>query len=70
MGRGNAATPALIMFVMGIIGLLVAAVEQIAYDQNYVIQKAVEAGELPGLQILTIVLFLIIGAILAALKSK
>ena len=70
MGRGNAATPALIMFVMGIIGLFIAVVEQIAYDQNYVITKAVEAGELPGLQILTIVLFLIIGAILAALKSK
>lgn len=69
MGR-NSATPALIMFVMGIIGLLAAAVEQIAYDQEFVITKAVEAGELPGLQIITIVMFLIFGAVLAALNSK
>ena len=69
MGR-NSGTPALILFVFGILGLLAAAVEQIAYDQNFVITKAMEAGELPGLQIITIVMFLIFGAIAAALYSK
>ena len=69
MGR-NSGTPALILFVFGILGLLAAAVEQIAYDQNFVITKAVEAGELPGLQIITIVMFLIFGAIAAALYSN
>ena len=69
MGR-NSGTPALILFVFGILGLLAAAVEQIAYNQNFVITKAVEAGELPGLQIITIVMFLIFGAIAAALYSK
>jgi len=69
MGR-NSGTPALVLFVFGILGLLAAAVEQIAYDQNFVITKAVEAGELPGLQIITIVMFLIFGAIAAALYSN
>jgi len=70
VGKSNAGLPALILFVFGIIGLLVAAVQQMAYDNEFILHLYVEAAEVPGLQIITIVMFLIFGTIAAALFSK
>ena len=68
MGR-NAATPAIIILVMGILGLFVAAMEQIAFDEGWILDLYLLSSEVPGLQIITIVLFLVVGSIIAALNS-
>jgi len=68
MGR-NAAKPGLIVFVCGILGLIMAAIEQLAYDNEFIFHLYVEATELPGLQILTIIIFLLAGCVLAAVTS-
>lgn len=66
----SSAKPGLIIFVCGILGLLVAAVEQLAYENGYILEKFVtEAAMLPGLQIVTILVFLLAGCVLAALTS-
>lgn len=70
VGKHNSGLPALILFVFGIIGLLVAAIQQMAYDNEFILHLYLEAAEVPGLQIITIVMFLIFGAIAAALFSK
>jgi len=46
-----------------------AAIEQLAYDSEYIFHLYVSSAELPGLQILTIVLFLLAGGALAAISS-
>lgn len=61
--------PGFIILGFGILGLLIAAVQQIAYDNEYVLHLYVEASEVPGLQVVTIVVFLLAGGILAALSS-
>jgi len=66
---GNAAKPGLIVFVCGILGLIMAAIEQLAYDNEFIFHLYVEAAELPGLQILTIIIFLLAGGVLAAVSS-
>lgn len=68
MGLGSA-KPGIIIFVFGILGLIVAAIEQVAHDNSWVLDIYLEAAALPGLQIMTIVLFLICGGIVAALSS-
>lgn len=69
MSRNNA-VPGLIILVCGILGLLVAAIEQLAYDNSYLLdQYLTEAAQLPGLQILTIIAFLLCGCALAAISS-
>jgi len=66
----NAATAGLIILVCGILGLLVSFVEQIAYDNDWILtQYITEAAMLPGLQILTIVIWLLVGGVLAAISS-
>lgn len=68
MGR-NSAKPGLIILVCGIMGVFLAAVEQYAWDNGWYSQLWWEAADLLGLQILTVVLALLIGGILAALRS-
>lgn len=68
-GKLGAAAPGIIILVMGILGLFLAAAEQIAFDNDFILNLYIEAAEVPGLQIITIVLFLICGGILAALNS-
>jgi len=68
-GKLGAAAPGIIILVMGILGLFLAAAEQIAYDNDFIINLYMEATEIPALQIVTIVLFLICGGILAAMNS-
>jgi len=66
---GNSAKPGLIILICGILGLFMAAIEQLAYDSEYIFHLYVGATELPGLQILTIILFLLAGGALAAISS-
>ncbi len=66
---GNSAKPGLIILLMGILGLFVAAVEQMAFDQEYIFHLYLEAAEMPGLQIVTIIIFLLAGGALAAISS-
>ena len=69
MGRGSG-TPGLIIFVCGMLGLIIAGVEQLAYDNSFVLDLFItEASQLPGLQIITIVIFLLVGGILGALSN-
>ena len=65
----NSAKPGIIVLVCGILGLFLAAVEQLAYDNEFLFHLYLEAAELPGLQILTIIIFLLAGGVLAALSS-
>lgn len=68
MGK-NRALPGMIILVSALMGLLIAAIEQMAFDNEYILHLYIESAEVPGLQILTIVLFMISGSIFAALKS-
>ncbi|MCJ7459210.1 MAG: hypothetical protein MUP17_09485 [candidate division Zixibacteria bacterium] len=48
-----------------------AAIEQVAYDNEWVLTVYLtDASQLPGFQIITIVFFLLIGAVIAALTSR
>lgn len=66
---GRSSTPGLIIFVCGILGLALAAIEQLAFENEWLLHLYVEAAELPGLQILTVIVFLLAGGCLAALSS-
>lgn len=68
MGR-NDATPGMIILVCGILGFLVAVVEQIAYDREWILNQYITSSSmLPGLQIMTILVWLLMGGILAAIS--
>lgn len=67
---GNAGKPGLVIFVFSILGFLVAIIEQICFDNEYLFHLYVEAAELPGLQIVTIIAFMLGGCVLAALSSN
>ena len=69
MGKQRSATPGLIILVCGILGLFVAAIEQLAYDNEFIFHLYLEAAEMPGLQIITIIIFLLTGGVLAAISS-
>lgn len=66
---GSSAKPGLIIFICGILGVLLAAIEQIAFDNSYVLHLYLEAAQVPGLQILTILVCLLAGGALAAISS-
>ena len=66
---GNSAKPGLIILISRILGLFMSAIEQLAYDSEYIFHLYVSSAEIPGLQILTIVLFLLAGGALAAISS-
>jgi hypothetical protein len=67
----SSAKPGIIIFVCGILGLIMAAILQLAYDSEYVITMYItEAADLPGLQIVVVILFLLIGGVLAAITSS
>lgn len=65
----NSAKPGLIILICGILGLFVAACEQLAYDNEFIFHLYLEAAEMPGLQIITILIFLLAGGVLAAISS-
>jgi hypothetical protein len=65
----NSAKPGVIIFLSGILGLFVSAIIQIAFDNEWIFSIYFEAADILGLQILTIVAFMILGSVLAALTS-
>jgi len=68
---GSSAKPGLIIFVAGILGLLIAAIEQLSYDNGYLLNEYfTESAQLISFQIITIVAFLIFGGCLAAITSR
>lgn len=71
MGRGDSAKPAMIILVCGILGLIVCAIFQIAWDNSWILTLYLEDTEqLIGLQIMTIVLFLLAGGALGAISQR
>lgn len=68
MGR-NSGTPGLIILVCGILGVFLAACEQLIWDNGWVSALWFNAGDLLGVQIISIVLMMLIGGVLAALSS-
>ena len=70
MGK-NSAIPGLIILICGILGLIMAAILQVLYEEEYQIHLYItEAEQLPGLQIVVIIIFLLAGCVLAALFSS
>jgi hypothetical protein len=66
----NAATAGMIIFVCCILGLFIDFIEQIAYANGWMINQYItDPSMLPGLQIMTLVVWALAGAILAALIS-
>ena len=57
----------LIILVSGILGTLLALIEQIGYNNNYFVNiYLTDATQLPGLMVATIVFFLLCGCVVAA----
>ena len=70
MGKHNSAKPGFIILVCGIMGVILAALMQLAYENEWLLDLYLSStDELLGLQIIFIILFLMIGAILGALSS-
>lgn len=63
----NNAKPGIIVLVCGLLGFIMAAIEQLAFDSEFVFHLYVTTAELPGLQILTILVFMLFGGTLAAI---
>ena len=69
MGR-NAGVPALILFVCGIVGLVLAVIEYQLYEQGWIVSQYVtNQAELTALMGITILMWLIVGAVLAAISQ-
>ena len=67
----NDVTRGLIVFIFGAIGVIVAYLEQIAYAGGYLVDEYTTGSiTLPDLQIMTIVLILLIGVIVAVVAKK
>ncbi len=60
---------ALTVVVFGIIGIILSIAEQVAYDNNYVFTAYIDqiTVTLVGVQVMTIVLALLVGVIVAIL---
>jgi hypothetical protein len=66
----NSGTIALMIFVSGILGLIVALAEGVMWNNNYVFPIfTTDATQLPGIQIMTIVFFILIGSVFAILAK-
>ena len=69
MGRSSG-IPALILFVCGIVGLILAVIEYTLYEQEWIVSQYVtNQTELTALMGVTILLWLIVGAVFAALSQ-
>lgn len=54
----------------GLVGVLFAAIEQIMYEQGVIVDEFISGSiALPDLMAITIIIFLLVGVILAAVKS-
>ena len=59
-----------IVFVFAIIGFIMALIEQMAYDNSYILNQYItSASMLQGLEIITIVVALLVGSVIAAASN-
>jgi hypothetical protein len=69
MGR-NAGIPGLILFVCGIIGLILAVIEYALYTEGWIVDMYITSqAELTGLMGVTVLIWIVIGAVMAALSQ-
>ena len=60
-----------IIVICGVIGIILAYMEQLMYESEYVLHLYIsEAAQLPGLQVVTILIWLLFGCVLAAYVSR
>lgn len=71
MKTDQGAKAGLIILVCGILGMLCALIEQMAYNSGYLLDLYLtDASQLPGLMIVTIILWLLIGCVIAAISQR
>ena len=67
---GNSYRAGFIVFVCSIMGLLMAVIEQMAYQNGFLVdQFLLTASMVTGLEILTIVVAMLVGCVIAAATS-
>ena len=67
---GSAGNAGLIVLVFGIVGMIMAYIESVAYADGYLLNLYLtDASQLPGLMIVTILLFLLMGGVVAAVTQ-
>jgi len=67
----SAGNAGLIVLVFGIIGMIMAYIESVAYADGYLLNLYLtDASQLPGLMIITIILFLLMGGVVAAVTQS
>lgn len=67
----NAVKAFFIIVVCGVIGMILAYIEQIMFENEYVLHLYLDsAAELPGLQIVSIIIWLLFGCVLAAMVAR
>lgn len=70
MGGWESAKPGFIILICGILGTIISIIEQLAYDNGYLLDSYVTGSDmLVGLQVLTIIIFLLAGGVLAAISQ-
>lgn len=62
----SAGNAGLIVLVFGIVGMIMAYIESVAYTDGYILDLYLTAESLPGFMIITVILALLIGGVLAA----
>lgn len=67
MAKLGSGRSALILFICGIIGFLLAMVEYMLYENEWIIQNYTTASELTALMGITVLIWIIIGVVLAAI---
>jgi hypothetical protein len=64
---GSAYKGPFVVFIMALLGFFMALIEQMAYDSGYMLDQFISsASMLQGFQILTIVVAMLLGCIIAA----
>lgn len=64
---GSSYKAGFIVFICSIMGLLMAVIEQTAYDNGYLINQFLTSSSMvQGLEILTIVVAILVGCVIAA----
>ena len=60
----------LIVFAFSMLGLIIAMILQVLYEEKYLIHLAItQSSQLPALQIVVVLLCIMIGIVLAVLSS-
>jgi hypothetical protein len=68
---GSAAKMGFIVLVFGIIGMVLALIESMLYDNEYLITAMISSqAELQGLMVVTIIISLLLGSVFAVLTQS